>query len=115
MPETQFYSDVIINGNRVREAANSAVPTDYVTKAEMDAAIDGGMTQKFAMSIGDGVATSFIVNHNFDTRDVVVEVYDAATWTTVFAQVVRTDENNVTVDFNVPPPAADAYRVVVVG
>ena len=115
MPQTEFYSDIVINGNRVREAADSAVGTDYVTKDEMDAAIGVIATQKFSMSIGDGVATTFVVNHNMDTRDVVVEVYDNATWVTVYAQVVRTDVNNVTVDFNVPPPVPDAYRVVVIG
>lgn len=115
MPTTEFYADVIINGNRVREAADSAAPTDYVTKQEMDAAIIAGGVTKFAMSIGDGVATSFIVNHNFDTQDVVVEIYDNSTYMTTYAQVVRTDVNNVTVDFNVPPPGPGAYRVVVIG
>jgi len=114
MAETEFYTDIIVNGSRVREAAASAVGTDYVNKDEMDAAIAGISSTQFAMSIGDGVATTFTVPHNFDTRDVVVEVYDNATWKTVMPSVGRPDVNTVSVDFGSFIPGPDAFRVVVV-
>lgn len=70
--------------------------------------------RKAAANVGNGSATSFAVTHNFGTRDVVVNVYDNATWDTVEVDVVRTDTNNVTVSFTTAP-SNNAYRVVVIG
>lgn len=67
-----------------------------------------------AKSIGNGSATSFAIVHNFNTRDVVVDVYDATNYDTVIADVVRTDTNTVTVAFSVAP-ASGAFRVVITG
>lgn len=71
-------------------------------------------TKKVSANVGDASATSFAVTHNLNTRDVVVNVYDNATFDTVELDVVRTDANNVTVSFTTAP-ASNAYRVVVVG
>ena len=40
-------------------------------------------------SIGNGSATSFLVTHNFNTRDVMVQIYDNTTYDTVMADVIR--------------------------
>jgi len=58
-------------------------------------------------SIGDGSATSIAVSHNLGTRDVIVQLYDASSYDTVMADVVRTDANTVTVDFAVAPATND--------
>jgi hypothetical protein len=71
-------------------------------------------TKKASASVGNGSNTSFAVTHNLNSRDVVVNVYDNATYDTVEVDVVRTDSNNVTVSFSVAP-SENAYRVVVVG
>ena len=76
--------------------------------------IADGFPKKASANVGDGLATSFGVIHNLDTRDVVVNVYDAATFDTVECDVVRTDTNTVTVSFAVAP-SSNAYRVVIVG
>lgn len=77
--------------------------------------IDTAVTaRKFSASVGNGAATSFAVSHSLATRDVVVNVYDNASFDSVECDVVRTDANTVTVAFAVAP-AASAYRVVVVG
>lgn len=69
----------------------------------------------FAATIGDGSATSFNIDHNFATRDVIVQVYQAATpWAQVFADVTLPSTNRVTVAF-ATAPATNAYRVVVQG
>lgn len=65
-------------------------------------------------SIGNNSATSFTIEHGFATRDVIVQVYDAATYDTVICDVVRTDTNNVTCSFSVAP-ASNAYKVVITG
>ena len=67
-----------------------------------------------AKAVGDGSATSFTVTHNLGTRDVAVQVYDAASYDTVIADVVRTSTSVVTVSF-ASAPSSNAYRVVVTG
>jgi hypothetical protein len=66
----------------------------------------------YAASVGDGSATSIAVTHSLGTRDVVVQLFDNATYDTVYADVVRTDTNTVTVTFAVAP-SSNAYRVLV--
>ena len=72
------------------------------------------LTRKVTATVGDNSATSFAIQHGFGTRDVMVQVYDAATYDTVIADTIRTDTNNVTVQFSVAP-TANAYQVVIIG
>jgi len=65
-----------------------------------------------AKTIGDGTATAFNVKHDFETRNVIVQVYDLTTYETVTTDVVRTGINTVQVTFSVAPPA-DSYKVVI--
>lgn len=72
-----------------------------------------------AKTIGDGTATQYTIIHNFNTRDLVVQVIDIATgsdtqYDTVFADVKRDSVNQVIVTF-ASAPAASAYRVVITG
>lgn len=61
-----------------------------------------------------GTGTTYNIVHNFNTRAVIVQVYDSVTYDTVIADVVRTDANTVTVSFSVAP-ANGAYTVVITG
>ena len=72
------------------------------------------LSRKVTKTIGDGAATSFTIQHGFGTREVMIQVYDAATYDTVIADTVRTDTNNVTVAFS-SAPSSNAYVVVVIG
>lgn len=76
------------------------------------------LARTVALTIGDGAATSYVVQHGLGTRDVLVQVYHVATgsptYETVTTDVVRTDTNNVTISFS-SPPASNSYRVVVTG
>ncbi len=76
--------------------------------------IADSFTRKAAANVGNGTNVSFALVHNFDTRDVVVNVYDNATFDTVEVDVVRTDADTVTVTF-AEAPDASAYRVVIIG
>ena len=67
-----------------------------------------------AQTIGDGILTAYPITHNFNTRDVNVQIYDIATFDTVFADVVRTNAKTVTVSFT-NAPATGAFRVVITG
>lgn len=68
--------------------------------------------KRFQQTIGDGTATSFALNHNLNTRDVVVEVYDSVTYDTYIVDVKRTTVNQVTINVN-PAPATGSLRVVI--
>ena len=73
-----------------------------------------GVIEKVTATIGDGSATSFAITHNRSTTDVTVEVYDASSNDTVFANVNRNSTSQVTVSF-ASAPATNAYKVVVIG
>jgi len=63
-------------------------------------------------TIGDGSATAIAITHSLGTRDVTVQLYDASSYQTVYAQVVRTDANNVTVTFNTAPASNDIIALI---
>lgn len=72
----------------------------------------GLAARSYKGTIGDGSATSIAVSHGLGTRDVMVQMYDASSYETVYAQVVRTDASNVTVDFNTAPAANDIIILI---
>ena len=64
-------------------------------------------TKTFKTTIGDGTNTSYTVTHNLNTRDVIVQLYDASSYDTVIADVVRTSTAAVTVSFSAAPSTND--------
>ena len=72
----------------------------------------GLAARSYRAAIGDGTATSIAVTHSLGTRDVVVQLYDASSYETVYAQVVRTSTSVVTVDFNTAPTTGDVIVLV---
>lgn len=61
-----------------------------------------------------GAGTSFTIDHNFNTRDVIVQVFDATSYDTIFCDVIRTTVNRVTVEF-ASAPGSSSYRIVITG
>lgn len=73
-----------------------------------------GRVRRFQQTIGDGTATQFTVTHNFNTRDVQVQVFrTSGNFDMVLVDVDLTSTNAVRITFN-SAPAAGAFRVVVV-
>lgn len=72
------------------------------------------LARKVVKTIGNSVDTSFTLVHDWDTTDVMVQVYEVSTGETVIADTVRTDQDTVTISFSVAP-ASNAYKVVVIG
>ena len=72
------------------------------------------LARKVAKVVGNGTDTSFTLVHAFNTREVMVQVYDSSSYDTVITDVVRTDADTVTVAFSVAP-SSGAYTVVVIG
>ena len=67
--------------------------SDFCTAVET--CVSSNLT--YAESIGDGTAVSYVVTHSLGTRDVQVQLYDNSTFDTVYAEVVRTDADKITI------------------
>ena len=73
------------------------------------------MVRKFATDIVGG-ATSEVITHNLNTRDVTVEVYtNGNPYDKVYPEIEHTSVNTITLRYGSETPAAAAYRVVVHG
>jgi hypothetical protein len=98
---------------RATAAANVAIAitasqvTDFT--AAVQAIIDGSGA---VASVGDGTNTAYTITHSLNSRDVIVQVYDNASYDTVFTDVVRATVNTVVVTF-ATAPSSNAYRVVI--
>jgi hypothetical protein len=73
------------------------------------------VARRYSTTMGNASNTSFTINHAFNRREVQVYIYETATpFNQVFADVVHTDVNNVTITFATAPSSAQ-YTAVVVG
>lgn len=102
---------------------------EIATQAEVDAGTDDTravtplklknsklFNKTFAANIGDGTATSFNIDHNLNTRDVVVSVYrNSGNFDDVIVDVQRPTVNRVTIVTAPTVPGANAFRVVIQG
>lgn len=99
---------------------------EIATQAETDAGTDDTRivtplklaTSPFAhlgykTNIGDGAATQYVVTHNLNTRDVIIQVVRvAAPYDTVGTDAERTSTTTATIRF-AAAPASNEYRVLV--
>lgn len=112
--------------NRDQATETALGLAEIATQAETDAGTDDqrivtplklktfidNRTGGYAANIGNGSATSYAVSHGLGTIDVNVMLKDNSTLAQVFADVVITDANTVTISFAVAP-ASNAYRVII--
>jgi len=81
--------------------------------AGVKSAIDSAFAASgFVASVGDGTNTAYTITHNLNSRDVIVQVYDNATYETVFVDTARSTVNTVVLTF-ATAPASNAYRAVI--
>lgn len=66
----------------------------------------------FVSTLGDGVTGSFILTHNLQTKNLIVQVQDESTGYQVLPAIQYINNNQVQIDFNFIP-SVDAYKVVV--
>ena len=72
----------------------------------------GLAARSFRATIGDGSTTAITIDHGLATRDVVVQLYDASSYETVYAQIVRTTTARVTATFNTAPANNDIIALI---
>lgn len=73
-------------------------------------------TNKYSADLGNGSATSFVVTHNLNSRDLAVTIREnASPYAQVITDVEFTTVNTVTVRFGAPTPTANQYRITLVG
>jgi len=97
------------------------VGTDVQLKAGAGLAVDANgvkvdysvVARRAAANIGDGAALSFTVPHNFGTRDVTVTIRNTVTHQVEYMAWFADTENSVTIEMVGTPPAAGAYRVII--
>jgi len=109
MSGVQFVQQLDLNSNKITELGTGVAGTDAVNVNQLNAVAPQG----FAASIGDGVATSYVVTHGFSTFDVIVQVFENSSGAEVLAQVTRNAEDDVTIVFGTAP-TTNQYRVLVV-
>lgn len=75
-----------------------------------------GLLRKYSTQIGDGSAVTFAVTHSLGTRLVNVSVFNTTTYEDIIVDIVRTDTNTVTINFEAGNvPTSNQYTVVVIG
>lgn len=109
MPGVQFGNQIDMNGFKVTEMAPGTAGTDAVNVDQLTAASPQG----FATDLGDAVASTFNVDHNFGTLDVLVSVFRKADGVEILTNVTRSTTNRVVVDFGFIP-STNTYRVLVI-
>lgn len=117
MPENQaptVDAGLIVHRGSEEDALLTWSETNNRWEIGLDNGPQHAITRKYTSQIGDGVALSWPITHNLGTREVTVQIYDATSYDTVEADVVRTNDNTVTVSFASPPPA-QSFKVVIIG
>lgn len=90
-----------------------ALDTVFITPQKLGAWSD--RRKKVAANVGDGSATQYDVTHNFNTRDVTVEIYrNSGNFDSVDVEVGRPSVNAVRLIF-AAAPTSNQFRCIVVG
>jgi hypothetical protein len=70
-------------------------------------------SREHATTVGDGVHTTYAVEHTIGSRDVRVDVVNISNGQTSFPVVQRTTESTLYLDFGDTIPAVNSYRVLI--
>lgn len=107
---------------------STAGVAEIATQAETDTGTDdarmltpakmanwAGRIRKYSVAFGDNSATSFVITHNLNTRDVHVAVYaGAGSYDEPTCDIEHTSVNTVTLRFDTAP-TTNEFRAVVIG
>ena len=89
--------------------------SDAVIISPLKLTVWSGAKKKYSTDIGDGSATLYTVTHNFNTRDLQVQVRrNSGNFDIIEAEVRVLTVNTVNVVFSAAP-TANQYRVICLG
>lgn len=109
----KIFNGLDLQHQRIILLGDPQADTDAASKKYVDTRAGSGL-RRYAVNIGDTLHTSFVLVHNFGTKDVFVSVRDRVTDDEVYPDIHHTSTNNVTLVFR-DAPITNAYRVVVIG
>ena len=69
-------------------------------------------TKTYKALIGNGALTTIPVTHGLNSQDLIIQLFDASTNETVYADVVRTSASQVDVTFSVAP-TSNAIKILI--
>jgi len=69
-------------------------------------------TKTYKALIGNGTLTTIPVIHGLNSQDLIIQLFDASTNETVYADVVRTSASQVDVSFSVAP-ASNSIKILI--
>jgi hypothetical protein len=101
-----FYQTTVWDSTNIRD---SAIGRNLTVSGK--ATLSGN---KYTSLIGNGVLSSFTVNHKLSTSDVVMTVSNVSAKQVVYPSIVITDESNVQVSFTSVPPIT-SYKISIIG
>lgn len=101
--DTQFLrlSGGTLTGNLSGTTAvfNSVSATGLIQADSVTDTHGGTLIKKKSFTVvGDGTSQEFVLNHNFNTYDVLIQVYEHSTKETVICYSKNTDLNNTLID-----------------
>lgn len=103
---------VILNSDDI----NVGNTTDSITKKlnELSAAISSA-GKRYTTTIGNGTDTSFVVNHNLNSNNCIIQVSEASSpFAVVIPDIELTDNNKCTIRFR-EAPSTNEFKVNIIG
>lgn len=95
-----------------------ATSTEAEAKTDTNKALTPSSMTNFPVkkvfTIGDGAATAITVTHSLNTTDIIIQVRDASTGDVILVDCKPASVNTATITF-ASAPAANAYKVVIIG
>lgn len=91
-----------IKGISGYDSADFSVTSGFVSLA----------TKTYKALIGNGTLTTIPVTHGLNSQDLIIQLFDASTNETVYADVVRTSASQVDVSFSVAP-ASNSIKILI--
>lgn len=111
----RLMADNTTEKNAVLEYNNSTNKWQTTFGAVTGTLVTLPLTNKYTTTLGDGAATSFVVTHNLNTRDIAVTIRETGDdYEQVMADVKFTSTNTLTVVFATAPASAQ-YTITAVG
>lgn len=101
---------VSLNSQKITSLATPTAGTDAVNKTYADGLVGAA---GYSANVGNGTLTTITVTHNLNTRDILVNVWQAATpWGRVECDIVADTVNSIQLTFTTAP-TTNQYRVCV--